>query len=320
MNHPSDAFADTHVLRMSQYDRDALEQLFGHADRLGDLDAAIRRQRLVGRVLITAFYQNSTRTRLAHESAMVRMGGNTSGFADPKATRAGDFYAETIADTAHMLSGYGDVVVVRHPQTGAADEFARNCSVPVINAGDGWGEHPTQAMADLYTIRQFRGQLDGTRVALVGDLRMRTMRSLLRGLSRYDCPVVLVAPDGRGPEDSLVDELRTQGTKLSWADDVRDVLSEVDIVCMESVVRPDYTRGHHEPADDKPATDPRYRLDRRILAEHGSADLRVLHSLPRNDELATDVDDTRFNGYWREAANGVAVRMALLDLMLGRRS
>lgn len=253
---------------------------------------------------------------MAHESAIIRLGGDTTGFGDPKMTRAGDFYQESLGDMAHMLSQYGDVIVIRHPATGAAAELARHASVPVINGGDGWGEHPTQSMVDLYTIRTKLGRLDGLHIVLTGDLRMRTIRSLLLGLRHYDCRVSWIAPDNQVPPADLIEEVRTSGLKLIRAADIRERLAQADVVFMEPVIQPDYAVAHQNAPDTKTLTDSRFRIDRALLERAASPRLLLLHALPRQDELATDVDDTPYNGYWLEAANGVIVRMALLDLML----
>lgn len=309
-------FAGRSVLSVRQYDRADLERLFDHTDEIARLAPAERLQLLRGRILVSAFYQTSTRTRLAHEAAMIRLGGAAIGFADPAVTRAGDFYQESLGDVTRMMSIYGDILVIRHPTTGAPAEFARHATVPVINAGDGWGEHPTQALVDLYTIRQARCRLDGTHVCLLGDLRMRTMRSVLLALRHYRCKVTLVAPADQAPDESLLAEVATHMLEFARAEDIRDVLAAVDVVYMEPVIQPDYTLGRQQAPDAKPVTPPAYRVDADLLRRSASPDLLVLHSLPRQDELAVDVDGTPHNGYWREAANGVTLRMALLDLIL----
>ncbi len=153
-------------------ERDEYFQIFGVADKLRPHAAERRNGDLLkDKTLLTAFYQPSTRTRMATEAAMHRLGGHVLGFADAKMTRAGDFYQESIKDTVHMLEYYGDVIAMRHYQQGAPAEAARWASVPVINCGDGWGEHPTQVLTDLYTIWQDRGRLDGLKVLCVGDMR-----------------------------------------------------------------------------------------------------------------------------------------------------
>ena len=154
---------------------------------------------------MTAFYQPSTRTRLAHEAAMHRLGGHVTGFSDAKMTRAGDWYQESIKDTVKMLEFYGDVIVMRHFQQGAPHEAAKWSSVPIINGGDGWGEHPTQILTDLYTVWREKGRIDGLKWVAVGDMRMRTMHSLAYALTQFDCPITFVAPpdDVRSPDSGV---------------------------------------------------------------------------------------------------------------------
>jgi aspartate carbamoyltransferase catalytic subunit len=145
---------------------------------------------LADKTLVTAFYQPSTRTRLAHEAAMHRLGGHVLGFSDAKMTRAGDFYQESIKDTVHMLEYYGDAIVMRHFQQGAPHEAARWASIPVINAGDGWGEHPTQVLTDLYTVQRELGTVDGKTFLCIGDMRMRTMHSIGYALTQFDAEMI----------------------------------------------------------------------------------------------------------------------------------
>src|SRR3972149_35517 len=165
------------------------------------------------KTLVTAFYQPSTRPRLATEAAMHRLGGHVVGFSDAKMTRAGDFYQESIKDTFHMLEYYGDVIAIRHFQQGAPAEAARWASVPVINCGDGWGEHPTQVLTDLYTIQRELGTLDGLTYLLVGDMRMRTMHSLLYALSQFDAEATFISPPDMSPTEECKAELREKNLR-----------------------------------------------------------------------------------------------------------
>ena len=269
------------------------------------------------KTLVTAFYQPSTRTRLATEAAMHRLGGHVVGFSDAKMTRAGDFYQESIKDTFHMLEYYGDVIAIRHFQQGAPAEAARWASVPVINCGDGWGEHPTQVLTDLYTIWSERGTLDGLKVLCVGDMRMRTMHSLLYAMSQFDMPAFVVSP----PEMSLLPqfkaELDERNVLYTEVPSVEDVIAEADVIYMEPVVQADYTKSREEAAGERGTTPAAYKVTREMLRRKAKRDAIILHSLPRMDELPEDVDATRHARYWIEAFNGVVLRMALLALVLG---
>ena len=250
---------------------------------------------------------------------MIRLGGRVTGFADAKITRAGDFYQETIKDTVKMLEFYGDVIVMRHFQQGAPHEAARWTDVPVINGGDGWGEHPTQILTDFYTVQREKGRIDGLRWVAVGDMRMRTMHSLLYGLQRFDCPVTCISPPEMALPAELEAEIAASDLDFSTAEHVEQVIADADVVLVEPVVQPDYTKARDERHGEVASTPDNYRITRDLLASKAKDDAIVLHSLPRMDELAPDVDGTRWSRYWEEAHYGVVVRMALIALVLGAR-
>jgi aspartate carbamoyltransferase catalytic subunit len=313
------SFLGRDILSLKDMDREEFFHIFGACEELRPY-AAERRNGdvLKHKTLLTAFYQPSTRTRMATEAAMHRLGGHVLGFADVKMTRAGDFYQESIKDTAHMLEYYGDVIAMRHYQQGAPTETARWASVPVINCGDGWGEHPTQVLTDLYTIWQDRGRrLDGLKVLCVGDMRMRTMHSMLYASSQFDMEAFVVSP----PELSLLPEFKAElderGTQYREVESVEKCIAEADVIYMEPVVQADYTKSWVEASKDNPLTPAAYRVTRELLRTKAKSDVIILHSLPRMDELPPDVDQTRHARYWVEAFNGVVLRMALLALVLG---
>ncbi|MBN1201006.1 MAG: aspartate carbamoyltransferase [Anaerolineae bacterium] len=269
------------------------------------------------KTLVTAFYQPSTRTRLATEAAMHRLGGHVTGFADAKMTRAGDFYQEGIQDTVKMLEYYGDVIAMRHFQQGAPAEAAHHASVPVINCGDGWGEHPTQVITDLLTIYRERGTLDGLTWILIGDMRMRTMHSISYALSKFDVQAYVIAPDEMYFLPEFEEEIQGMGFVYERKEHIEQVIGEADVIYMEPVVQPDYTKAREEVTDDKGLTPANYQVTKKLLFEKARRNAIVLHSLPRQDELLMDVDTTRHQRYWVEAYNGVLSRMALLALILG---
>ncbi len=312
------SFAGRDILSLKGFERAEFERVFEVCDEL----APIARNRknadlLSGKTLLTAFYQPSTRTRLATEAAMHRLGGHVLGFSDAKNTRAGDFYQESIKDTVHMLEYYGDVIAMRHFQQGAPAEAARWSSVPVINCGDGWGEHPTQVLTDLYTTQCEMGSIDGLTFLLVGDMRMRTMHSILYAMSQFDAKAYVVGP----PDMSLLPEFKAELDELSVryeeAPSVADVIADADVIYMEPVVQPDYTKSRDERGESVALTPEAYRVTRELLRDRAKPESIVLHSLPRMDELPEDVDATRHARYWSEAFNGVVMRMALISLVLG---
>jgi aspartate carbamoyltransferase catalytic subunit len=312
------SFMGRDILSLKEFSRDEFFRVFQVADDLRPFARDRRNTDLLkDKTLLTAFYQPSTRTRLATEAAMHRLGGHVLGFADSKMTRAGDFYQESIKDTFHMLEYYADVIAIRHFQQGAPAEAARWSSVPIINCGDGWGEHPTQVLTDLYTILLEKGTLDGLTYVLVGDMRMRTMHSILYALSQFDAEAIVVGP----PEMSLQPEFKADLDLLNVAyreaGDIRDVIGEADVIYMEPVVQADYTQSRVERAGETSLTPKEYQVTRELLRDKAKRSSIILHSLPRMDELLPDVDETRHQRYWAEAFNGVALRMALLSLVLG---
>jgi len=311
------SFNGRDILSLKEFGREEYFRIFEVGDRL----APFARDRhntdlLAHKTLVTAFYQPSTRTRLAHEAAMHRLGGHVLGFSDAKMTRAGDFYQESIKDTVRMLEFYGDAIVMRHFQQGAPHEAAKWASIPVINAGDGWGEHPTQVLTDMYTILHEKGRLDGLKFLLIGDMRMRTMHSISYAMSQFDIDAFYVSP----PEMSLTDEFKQEITDLNLnfreIEHVEEAIQEVDVIYMEPVVQPDYTKSRDERTGDVGMTPANYKVTKDLLRK-AKQDAIILHSLPRMDELPPDVDDTRHARYWIEAYNGVVVRMALLALIMG---
>jgi aspartate carbamoyltransferase catalytic subunit len=311
------SFAGRDILSLKEFERAELEHVFQIADRLEPIARERRNTDLLAdKTLVTAFYQPSTRTRLAHEAAMHRLGGHVLGFSDAKMTRAGDFYQESIKDTVHMLEYYGDALVMRHFEQGAPHEAARWASIPVINAGDGWGEHPTQVLTDLYTVGKEMGSVDGKTFVCIGDHRMRTMHSIGYALSQFDAEMVILAPEDMSPTEDFLAELDDKGTSYRIVDHIDEVISEADVIYMEPVVQPDYTQSRQEKQDDYGLTPANYQVTREVMSR-AKGDSIVLHSLPRMDELLPEVDNTRHARYWQEAYNGVVMRMALLSLVLG---
>jgi aspartate carbamoyltransferase catalytic subunit len=312
------SFAGRDILSLKGFERDEFIHVFEVANGLKQY-ARDRRNgdMLKEKTLLTAFYQPSTRTRLATEAAMHRLGGHVLGFSDAKMTRAGDFYQESIKDTVHMLEYYGDVIAMRHYEQGAPAEAAKWASVPIINCGDGWGEHPTQVLTDLYTIWNEKRALDGLTILCVGDMRMRTMHSILYAASQFDLQMIVVSPE----EMSLLPEFKSELDDISVnyreEESVEKALHEADVIYMEPVVQADYTQSRQERSGEVGHTPAAYKVTRQMLRDKAKSDAIVLHSLPRMDELPADVDGTRHQRYWVEAFNGVVMRMALLALVLG---
>lgn len=312
------SFAGRDILSLKEFEREEFFHVFEVADEMAPIAKSRRNTDLLAeKTLVTAFYQPSTRTRLAHEAAMHRLGGHVTGFSDAKMTRAGDFYQESIKDTVKMLEYYGDVIVMRHFQQGAPQEAAKWASIPIINGGDGWGEHPTQILTDLYTVLTEKGTLDGLTWLAVGDMRMRTMHSLGYALSQFDCPVTFVSPPDMSLTPEFKEELKRFNVNFSEAEHVEQAIAKADVILVEPVVQPDYTKSRQE-AEEHGLTPANYKITRELLSTKAKSDAILLHSLPRMDEIPPDVDITRWSRYWQEAFNGVVMRMALLALVLGK--
>ena len=312
------SFSGRDILSLKEFERNEFFHVFDVAQKMEPIARARKNVDLLKeKTLVTAFYQPSTRTRLAHESAMHRLGGHVTGFSDAKMTRAGDFYQESIKDTVKMLEFYGDVIVMRHFQQGAPHEAARWASIPIINGGDGWGEHPTQILTDLYTVLREKGRIDGLKWLAVGDMRMRTMHSLGYALSQFDCPITFVSPPEMGLTDEFKKELKQLSVNFKEVDHVEKAIADADVILVEPVVQPDYTKSRDERGAEVGLTPANYKITRELLEKKARSDAILLHSLPRMDEIPTDVDITKWSRYWQEAFNGVVMRMTLLALVLG---
>jgi aspartate carbamoyltransferase catalytic subunit len=311
------SFAGRDILSLKGFERNEFFHVFEVADELEPIARERRNTDILSdKTLVTAFYQPSTRTRLAHEAAMHRLGGHVTGFSDAKMTRAGDFYQESIKDTVHMLEFYGDALVMRHFQQGAPHEAAKWASIPVINAGDGWGEHPTQVLTDLYTTLREVGTIDGLTFVAIGDHRMRTMHSLGYALSQFDAEMVILSPEEMSPLPEYLAELDELGTNYRIVEHIDEVIAEADVIYMEPVVQPDYTLSRDEVPEDYGKTPSNYQITLDVMKRAKGSSI-ILHSLPRMDELLPEVDITKHARYWQEAYNGVVMRMALLALVLG---
>jgi aspartate carbamoyltransferase catalytic subunit len=299
-----------HVIESQQFTRTVLEDLLARADE-------IKKQphhfsgRLSGRVMAALFYEPSTRTRLSFEAAMLRLGGQTMG-TDNAREFSSAAKGETLEDTIQIVGGYADVIVLRHYEEGAAKRAAAISSIPVINAGDGPGQHPTQALLDLYTIRDELGKVDGIRVAMVGDLANgRTVRSLTYLLSKFrDIKIWFVAPPQVAMRPDLKAHLDEHHIPWVETEDLESVLPEVDVVYQTRIQKERFTD-----LDAYNAIKGIYRIDNSSLALMRKYAI-VMHPLPRVDEIAPEVDADPRAAYFRQARNGLHIRMALLDRLL----
>lgn len=302
------SFKGRDVVSMQDFDRAEIEFILDRATEMQPL-AEKGSDMLRGRILATLFFEPSTRTRLSFEAAMLRLGGGVIGFAESKVSSVAK--GETLSDTVKVVESYADVLVIRHPDEDAAKVAAEAASVPVINAGSGSWEHPTQALLDLHTMQAAKGGIEGLTIALLGDLLYgRTVHSLIYALSNYDVKLYLVSPEQlRMRRDVLMD---VEGkVKYVETGDLEAVLPELDILYVTRVQKERF----HDPAVYEKVRDA-YRIDSAFL-KSAKEGLVLMHPLPRVAEIATDVDVTPHAWYFRQVKHGIYVRMALLALVLG---
>jgi len=301
-----------HVLEAQQFDLDLMDAIFATAREMEQVVQHYGSNILNRRVMATMFYEPSTRTRLSFESAMTRLGGAvlTTESAQEFSSAA---KGETLEDTIRVVAGYADVVVLRHFESGASNRAAAVAGIPVINAGDGAGQHPTQALLDMFTIQREIGRLDEISVALVGDLANgRTVRSLCYLLAKYEgIKIYFVAPDVVRMKDDIKEYLRRRQVYFEEADDLHKVAQRVDVVYQTRIQKERFgdRTEEYEQAQGK------YIIDRSVMdvmQDHAI----VMHPLPRVDEIDPEVDADPRAAYFRQAHNGLYVRMAILRMLL----
>jgi len=275
------------------------------------LEGGERLETMVGQLMAAMFFEPSTRTRLSFEAAMHRLGGDVVTIADPKTSSAAK--GESLSDAVKVVEGYADVIVVRHPRKGSAAEAAEAVGVPVINGGDGAGQHPTQALLDVYTIKKEKRTLNGLTVALAGDLKNgRTVHSLVYLLARFDIRLVFASPAQLKMPAGIRQELVRQGIEVSETEDLAAAMRDSDVVYMTRIQKERF---------ENPAECDRlkgaYVLDMPMV-EQAKPGITIMHPLPRVNEIRVEVDGYDGAAYFRQAHNGVPVRMALLALVTGR--
>jgi aspartate carbamoyltransferase catalytic subunit len=264
---------------------------------------------LEGKIMATLFFEPSTRTRLSFESAMYRYGGQCIGFAEPKVASVEK--GENLADTVRVVESYADVLVIRHSLEGAARLAAEFASVPVINAGTGAEEHPTQAMLDLYTIRKELGKIDGLNIVLAGDLRYgRTVHSLAYALSLYDIDLHLVSPGPLRMRKEVLEEVSAR-VNVHELEELSQVIPQADVIYMTRIQKERFGS-----LEDYEKVRGSYRLTADDLA-NAKPEMIVMHPLPRVDEIAYSVDGTDHAKYFKQVWYGLLVRMSLIGLVLG---
>ncbi len=281
------------------------EQIIEILDRAHEMKQKPAGPILQGHIMASCFFEPSTRTRLSFESAMKRLGGDVIGFSESGTTSFQK--GESLFDAMKIIGLYSDVIVLRHPLEGAAKQAAMATNKPVINAGDGANEHPTQTLLDLFSIRECQGRLENLNIAFVGDLlHGRTVHSLALALKFFKCRLYLVSPPQLSMPETICQSLRAAGIPFSLHVSIEEVVDKVDILYMTRLQKERFAS----------ATD-YYQLDAKILAR-GQKNLKVLHPLPRVGEIAKEVDESPFAYYFEQAENGMYVRQALLAQALGK--
>ena len=296
-----------HLITATQLSRDDIEAVLDRAREIA-ADPAAFTDRHADTVLALCFFEPSTRTKMSFDTAAKRLGANTidMGTVESSSVTKG----ESLADTVRVIEGYADAIVLRHPSEGAATLAAEFVDVPVINAGDGAGQHPSQTLLDLYTVRENHG-LDGLTVGIMGDLKYgRTVHSLAAALTNFEVNQHFISPESLKLPRSVRFDLHEAGAQLREHTDLEDVLPELDVLYVTRIQKerfPDENEYHRVAGQ--------YRIDAETLAA-AREELTVMHPLPRVDEIAADVDASGHARYFEQAHNGVPVRMALLDTLL----
>ena len=297
------------LVSIDDVDDNDLEEILRVSDSMNSaLQAGKKISIMDGKIMATLFYEASTRTRLSFESAMNRLGGSVITVADASASSVSK--GETLADTVRMAASYSDIIVIRHPLEGAARLASKFSSKPIINAGDGSGQHPTQTILDLFTIRKELGKIDGKTIALVGDLRYgRTVHSLILALSRFDVNIILVSPSSLRIPDHFLARL-PKGTRVVVQDDLERVIPEADVFYVTRIQKERFSD-----QNEYKKLIGSYSFDLQTVEKMKKNSI-IMHPLPRIDEIKPEVDFTDRAKYFRQAAYGVPVRMALISQIL----
>ncbi len=288
----------------------SVEDIMTILDYAAELKSKPQTQLLAGKLMASCFFEPSTRTRLSFESAMHRLGGQVIGFSEAASTSASK--GETLSDGMRVIGEYADAIVLRHPLEGAAREAAEATNTPVINGGDGANQHPTQTLLDLFTIREHHGRLENLSIAFVGDLKYgRTVHSLVQASAHFGVRMFFVGPKSLTLPQELIDDLKMRSILFSFHNTLDEVVGKADVLYMTRLQRERLS----EDIDER-LLQHQFTLTADHLAAAQEA-LCVMHPLPRVWEIAPEIDKTPHALYFKQAANGVPVRQAILSLVLG---
>lgn len=298
------------VVSIDDISDEELMEVFKTSEKMSKIISEGRKSDILSsRIMATFFYEPSTRTRLSFESAMHRLGGSVISVSEASSSSVAK--GETLADTVRMAEAYSDVIVIRHPMEGSARLASKFSSKPVINAGDGSAQHPTQTLLDLYTMKQETGSLDGLKIALVGDLKYgRTVHSLIRALARFDVEVTLISPSVLRIPDYVMSRL-PKNMKINISEDIEEHLENTDVFYVTRIQKERFTdQNEYRNVIGSYAINGDFveRMKRNAI---------IMHPLPRIDEITPEVDYMPQARYFKQAGNGIPVRMALLSMILG---
>ena len=304
-------FTGKDIISIKDFSKSEINHILKYAEKMIPFAKGEKQTTLLqGKILSSLFFEPSTRTRLSFESAMNRLHGRVIGFADPTATSQKK--GETLADTIRMADAYSDFIVIRHPSEGAARLAAEFAEAPILNAGDGAGHHPTQCLLDLFTIYQEKKEIGKQNVILLGDLKYgRTVHSLAYALSLYGANLTFVSPKSLQMPREVVNECKQLGGSPKSTTKQKKSLSDADVLYVTRIQKerfPDLEEYNRVVGT--------YQITKTIL-EHAKENLRIMHPLPRVTEISSEVDTTSHAVYFKQAFNGVPIRMALLSLISG---
>ena len=304
-------FKDKDVISIKDFSKDEIKYILNYAKKMVDYAKGEKRTEILkDKILSSLFFEPSTRTRLSFESAMHRLGGRVIGFSDPGATSQKK--GESLADTIKMADSYSDAIVIRHPQEGAARLSTEFAESPVLNAGDGAGQHPTQCLLDLFTIFTERKTIGGNKIVLLGDLKYgRTVHSLAYALSLFGAELTFVSPETLKMPKEVINECKQFGVEPNSVSNLERAVKDADVLYVTRIQRERFPD-----AEEYNRVVGTYKVDMDLL-KHVHDELIIMHPLPRVVEIDPEVDKTSHALYFKQAFNGVPVRMALLSLILG---
>ncbi|MEM1685310.1 MAG: aspartate carbamoyltransferase [Acidilobaceae archaeon] len=298
-------FKGRDVISILDFTRSELEELFEYTDIIAT--RGVQSKPLEGKIMALAFFEPSTRTRMSFESAMKRLGGDTIGFTSEEATSIAK--GESFTDTIRMLDSYSDIIVVRHKYDGAAKLAAEIAENPVINAGDGKQHHPTQAMLDLYTIRTVEGAIDGLTIGVLGDLKYgRAASSFILALTHYKPKkVYLISPPQLKPRREVIDIIREKGLPYKEEEKIEEVISEIDILYVTRIQKERFP----DPEEYEKVKGS-YKVTLDLIQRKAKKTIKILHPLPKTEEIDPRIDETQHATYYKQAKLGTPLRQALI--------